>query len=92
MNPRPKGTRANNWQGGSHVWCRMEVKKRDENTCQICGLRDPDVMQVDHIVPKAINPSLQFDITNMVTLCANCHMRKTMRERRMQFYSKNKKR
>jgi 5-methylcytosine-specific restriction endonuclease McrA len=33
---------------------RTECFERDDYTCQICGLRDQEIMQVDHIKPKSL--------------------------------------
>lgn len=56
------------------------AKIRDDYTCQICGLRDHDIMEVDHIIPRCDAPHLSADINNLITLCPNCHRRKSNRE------------
>lgn len=57
------------------------VLERDDWTCRACGLRDPDIMVVDHIMPKALAPELVADTTNLQTLCPNDHARKTLTDR-----------
>lgn len=66
--------------GGKDKYCRREAKLRDDHTCQICGHREPEIMEVDHIKPKSEFPELRFVLENLVTLCPNCHRRKTIRE------------
>lgn len=51
---------------------RLSVFKRDNFTCQICGIRDGKI-QADHIKPYALFPELRLDINNGRTLCPNCH-------------------
>ena len=59
---------------------RNKVFLRDNFTCQICGLRDEEIMEVDHIRPKAIAPELYTEPTNLICICPNCHRRKTNRD------------
>lgn len=70
-----------NWKGGiSYRILCLSTLQRDDYTCQICGLKDKEVMDVDHKIPKALRPDLEKDIENLWTLCANCHRRKTKRD------------
>jgi len=71
-----------NWTGGSIEWAKQKVKIRDDYTCQICGLREMGLMDVDHIKPKAIFPELRTSLENLITLCPNCHRRKTIRDKK----------
>lgn len=72
-----------NWQGGiDEATSRKRALKRDSHTCQRCGINDKEFLCVDHIVPKSVRPDIRADINNMVTLCANCHMKKTKNEYR----------
>ena len=73
-----KGSDTPAWKGGGISWAKREVKERDDFTCRHCGLREPDIMVVDHTKPKALFPELSVLIENMVTLCPNCHARKTL--------------
>lgn len=66
-----------NWKGGTLYF---RVFTRDDFTCQICGLKDKDVMEVDHKIPQKLRPDLKKEISNLWTLCANCHRRKTKRD------------
>ena len=69
-----------NWKGGI-ASLRVRCKTRDDYTCQVCGLREPEIMDVDHIKAKAKFPELQYELNNLITLCPNCHRRKTIREK-----------
>lgn len=75
------------WKGGGKNFLRNLALVRDNNTCQICGLLDKEVMEVDHIKPKSVYPDLANILENLITLCANCHRRKTSRELRAKLYS-----
>ena len=77
------------WKGGI-TFAKRKAKERDDYTCQICGLRDVEIMEVDHAVPLSINPSLKYEMSNLVTLCPNCHKRKTLREIKEGIYKTKK--
>lgn len=77
----PSGEQAAHWKGGlNNRWLKQQARIRDNDICQICGLRDPEIMEVDHIKPRYAYPELENCLENMVTLCPNCHRRKTNRE------------
>lgn len=70
------------WKGG--VCGKYWAKKcliRDDYTCQICRLRDREIMQVDHILPKRSHSELKFVLKNLRTICPNCHERKSRHEK-----------
>lgn len=70
-----------NWKGGiSSKLLNLKCKERDDWTCQSCLLREPEIMEVDHVKSKARFPELQHDLNNLITLCPNCHKRKTLKE------------
>ncbi len=54
---------------------RLLVLKRDNFTCQWCGIKG-GYLEVDHIKPFAYFPELRFELSNARVLCPNCH-RKT---------------
>lgn len=62
------------------IYQRRNALIRDDYTCQICGLRDIEIMEIDHIKSKSKFPKLRYDLNNLITLCPNCHTRKTIRE------------
>jgi hypothetical protein len=72
------------WNGG---FTKPHYKKlictRDKFTCQICGLIDKEIVEVDHILPKAIAPDLTYTLTNLMCICPNCHRRKTNKDLKM---------
>jgi len=72
------------WKGGGLIYLRNRAKARDNYTCQHCGLKSEmkGFMDVDHIKPIARNPELRLELTNMITLCPNCHRIKSMKERK----------
>ena len=83
------------WKGGTWIYSRRKVLERDDFTCRVCGLRDEIIMDVDHIKPLLIKPRLRLrdkernddirknGLTNLQTLCPNCHKRKSIREAKM---------
>lgn len=67
-----------NWKGGLNIWARKKVLERDNYTCQICKLKDKDIMDVAHIIPVRSNYKRRYepqDIKNLIVLCPNCHRR-----------------
>ena len=66
-----------NWKGGNIAFQKNKALIRDNFTCKRCGLREVEIMEVDHILPKSVEPNLYKSIDNLVTLCPNDHARKT---------------
>lgn len=64
------------------TWARKTAIFRDDSTCQICGLREIGLVEVDHIVPVWKRPDLYCSIDNLMVLCPNCHKRKSIRDRK----------
>ena len=77
-----KGKRPNNFAGGSIKFWKKEALIRDDYTCQTCLLRDTEIMEVDHILPKSVAPHLATSLENLITLCPNDHRRKTNSDRK----------
>jgi hypothetical protein len=65
------------WKGGHDKYWKRQALARDNGICQMCGLDEAEIMVVDHIRPKAIRPDLRRSLDNLMTLCPNCHARKT---------------
>ena len=66
-----------NWIGGSWLYVRKLILTEQDYTCQVCGLREPDIMEVNHKIEKSVHPELAQDKDNLEVLCPNCHRRKT---------------
>jgi 5-methylcytosine-specific restriction endonuclease McrA len=59
-------------KGRSGAWKRIRAYfLTKEPECQWC-LKTYD-LDVHHIVPYHINPELELKLTNLITLCRNCH-------------------
>tara|TARA_B100000614_G_scaffold235507_1_gene232309 strand:+ start:281 stop:541 length:261 start_codon:yes stop_codon:yes gene_type:complete len=56
----------------------MAAKRRDGWACVQCGSRHR--LEVDHVRPVRDRPDLAFELTNLQTVCASCHTRKTRLE------------
>jgi len=54
---------------------RQQALRRDGWKCVAC--KAVGRLEVDHILPVRTHPELAFDLTNLQTLCASCHSRKT---------------
>jgi len=80
------GEKANRWTGGKGGYWRGKILDRDDGTCQICGLQEREIMDIDHIVPNCIEPIKESEIGQNLdkfqTICPNCHRRKTIKENR----------
>lgn len=79
-----KGDKSYLWKGGItktnaliragleyRLW-REQVFKRDNYTCQQCGLRGV-YLEADHVKSFAMFPKLRFELSNGRTLCRECH-------------------
>lgn len=79
-----RGDATNLWRGGKttkskitrmsveyRVW-REQVFKRDDYTCQDCGIRGGR-LDPHHIKSFSTHPELWFDVDNGQTLCRSCH-------------------
>jgi 5-methylcytosine-specific restriction endonuclease McrA len=81
FNKNRPGNLYSNRKGRSRVV--QEVKEKADFTCQICGLKDPEIIEVDHILSKGVAPHLEYDVSNLMCICPNCHVRKTKKERKV---------
>jgi len=80
--PEMSGEKSPMFTGTNLDYYKKKIKIRDDYTCQICELRDEEIMQVDHILPVSKFPELKMNMDNMRTLCPNCHARKSAKEKR----------
>ena len=85
------GPKSYSWKGGKWLYWRKQTLLRDNYTCKECGLRDKEIMDLDHIKPmrksgknrddmKLADIEAHGGIENLQTLCPNCHKRKTIRD------------
>jgi 5-methylcytosine-specific restriction endonuclease McrA len=88
-NPAKKGELSHTWKGGCIEYKKRQALIRDDYTCQICGMREVEIMEVDHIKPKSLFPELISEMNNLMTLCPNCHARKTIREKKQKYKIEN---
>lgn len=72
-----KGENGANWRGGGWIFVRNQILIEQDYTCQNCGHREPEIMEVNHKLEKSQYPELARDINNLEVLCPNCHRRKT---------------
>ena len=67
------------------TFSRLNLYRRDRNTCQYCGVRPGTrELTIDHIVPRSRGGTLTWQ--NCVLACVNCNKRKgsqTLHEARM---------
>lgn len=68
---------------------RKSIFKRDDYTCQICGVRG-SYLEADHIKPFAYFPELRFELSNGRTLCRDCHNKTKISAKRMRELYLNK--
>ena len=65
---------------------RDKALKRDAFVCGHCGVRclgrkrNAPSPQVDHIEPRSKRPDLELVVSNLQTLCRECHSKKTRAE------------
>ncbi|WP_086649270.1 HNH endonuclease signature motif containing protein [Gluconobacter sp. DsW_056] len=68
-------------------WRKVSREYRDRHTyCVKCWEKGvltteaTSVLHVDHIIPVKDRPDLQYDESNFMCLCINCHTEKTLAE------------
>ena len=62
---------------------KQKALDRDNYTCVLCGYSEKLIMEVDHIKQRKTHPYLINKLDNLMTLCPNCHRRKTLTERQL---------
>jgi 5-methylcytosine-specific restriction endonuclease McrA len=82
--PHGRGPDNHNWKGGrkserhrlmerkEYKEWRTAVFKRDNYTCQKCGIRG-GTLCAHHIFSWEIAPEARYEVSNGVTLCVGCH-------------------
>ena len=71
------GEKNHKWIGGSWLTVRKQVLAEQDYTCQDCGYREVEIMEVNHKLERSAYPELARDKNNLEVLCPNCHRRKT---------------
>lgn len=81
MGAKRVGVQPSNYKGGSwQVW-QKRILKRDRYICQICGMNEPGIMEVAHLVQikglknRIISGHPLNSYENLITLCPNDHTR-----------------
>lgn len=55
-------------------YLRQIILKRDEYACADCNSHLN--LHVHHVIPVSHDPSLEFDFSNLITLCRDCHSKR----------------
>lgn len=82
-----KGPGHHNWKGGITAKTRRQrlvedsilrdkAFERDNFTCQFCGKKES--LEIHHIKRYSLYPELRYEMTNVITLCADCHRNRTV--------------
>lgn len=71
-------------QGSCKCWNNC-----DWHLGKICNFSNLEIMEVDHIKPKSLFPEEQNNLDNLITLCPNCHRRKTNQEIKIRYKKQN---
>ena len=62
-----------NWTSNSEARrVRVKVFRRDNKTCQCCGLKKRDI-NAHHLFSRNTHPELIYEESNLITLCKECH-------------------
>jgi len=66
---------------------KREILRRDDYTCQYCGIRTPH-LTIDHVIPRRLGGTHTWE--NVVAACPSCNHRKggrTLEQVQMKLYS-----
>jgi len=89
-----RGDKNWSWRGGisklrnrqfsqvKHREWRKAVFERDDYTCQKCKIRGGK-LEAHHIKPFAYFSDLRYEVDNGLTLCKSCHLKETIKERKV---------
>lgn len=78
-------TECRRWFERNHMWsaARTAAVKRDGDRCVLCGCKNG--LEVNHITPRrgrGYGTGCHNHLDNLETLCHDCHVRVTKRQRR----------
>lgn len=74
---KPSTRQNTTWRQGVNRWTSQiahQIHKMYNWTCQLCGERGKK-LHCHHIIPVSINEDLAKDRNNLVTVCADCHVK-----------------
>jgi 5-methylcytosine-specific restriction protein A len=67
---------------------RLQALKRDYHLCQTCLRATPPrfnpAVDVDHVIPIRVAPDRRLDLSNLQSICRECHAKKTAFEKTRQ--------
>ena len=64
-------------QGTYSKYNYYKCKERDNFTCQTCGTKDNlDIHHLDELGPHIAGHDTDNSLTNLITLCHRCHLRR----------------
>ena len=58
----------------AYTQARQECLARDKRRCQMPGCKKRRYLQVHHIHKWSVASTLRFEISNLITLCKDCHL------------------
>jgi len=65
--------RYSTFRGEDHAEWSLDVRRRDEFTCQKCGKRGYSGIHAHHIEAYNTAIELRYDVNNGISLCKGCH-------------------
>ena len=74
-----------NYDDPAYKKFRKDVLKRDKFTCKMCKTKKKKVY-VHHIRKWASASSLRYEVSNVITLCYDCHKEVTVKEHHYESY------
>lgn len=68
--------KATNWRKKCVVWAKLEARKRDNDTCQYCGVTRKSGASIhgSHVLPEGAYPLMSAEPYNIIALCAVHHL------------------
>ena len=75
LNKKPKNKPPTWYRKKCVNQAKLEARKRDNDTCQFCGMRYPQVaIHGSHILPEGAYPLMSAEPYNIIALCAVHHL------------------
>jgi len=55
--------------------CKVLIRQRDKNICQMCGKYvEGSNCHTSHVIPVSFSLRLAYDLVNLKVLCYHCHL------------------